>query len=55
MSITEAKHKRALNTAIKWLVTLQSPNLSRARKIDFFDCLASSPVHQAAYLEAEQL
>lgn len=43
------------NAAIEWLARLNGANLSEQQEQAFFAWLAESPLHQAAYLEAEQL
>lgn len=43
------------NAAIEWLARLNGTNLSEQQEQAFFAWLAESPLHQAAYLEAEQL
>lgn len=43
------------NAAIEWLARLNAANLSEQQEQAFFAWLAESPLHQAAYLEAEQL
>lgn len=47
--------KRAENEAIKWLAKLNASNLAPADEADFFDWLNASPLHQAAYIKAEEL
>lgn len=43
------------NAAIEWLARLNAANLSEQQEQAFFAWLEESPLHQAAYLEAEQL
>lgn len=50
------EHKQELEqTASNWLVKLQSPELSEAQEKAFFAWLEASPMHQAAYIRAEQI
>lgn len=41
--------------AIKWLARLNSPELSKEEETTFFNWLGSSPLHQAAFIKAEDL
>lgn len=43
------------DAALEWLVRLNSNNLSEQQEQAFFAWLEESPLHQVAYLEAEQL
>lgn len=43
------------NAAVEWIARLNATNLSEQQEQAFFAWLAQSPLHQAAYLEAEQL
>jgi transmembrane sensor len=51
---TSLKHE-AENDAITWLAKLNSPQLTPAQEQEFMQWLESSPLHQAAYIKAEQL
>jgi transmembrane sensor len=51
---TSLKHE-AENDAITWLTKLNSPQLTSAQEQEFMQWLESSPLHQAAYIKAEQL
>ena len=46
---------RAENEAIAWLAKLNAPDLSPADEARFFEWLNASPLHQAAYIKAEEL
>ena len=43
------------NVAISWLTKLQSSDLSPEQEEAFFRWLKASPLHQKAYIYAEQL
>ena len=55
MAIKRKLPQRDLDAAMAWLVRLNSPALTPAEETQFFVWLEASPVHQAAYLKAEQL
>lgn len=55
MSKNRFMAKRAENEAIQWLVRLNSPQLSDADEQAFMHWLGASPLHQAAYIKAEEL
>lgn len=47
--------EQAEQAAIRWLVRLNSPDLGESEKDSFFAWLNASPLHQAAYIKAEDL
>ena len=49
------QHQDPKDTAIEWLVRLQSPQLSDIEQKQFFSWLEESQENQQAYIEAEQL
>ena len=55
MSRKNAGLTRAENEAIAWLAKLNAPDLSPADEARFFEWLNASPLHQAAYIKAEEL
>src|SRR5690606_1614151 len=55
MAITAAQRKLIDQAASYWFVTLQSPVLTPEQEKTFFAWLESSPLHQAAYIRAEQI
>ncbi|PCK09589.1 MAG: hypothetical protein COA42_03520 [Alteromonadaceae bacterium] len=50
-----SKYRKLDQQALDWLVRLQSPELDKASEAEFFQWLAKSPGHQAAYIKAESL
>jgi transmembrane sensor len=55
MKKTDASQRYVENQAMEWLVKLNNPNLSDADIETFNQWLAESPMHQAAYIKAEQI
>lgn len=55
MKKTSPSGSKAEEQAIKWLARLNASDLSAQDEQTFMDWLAASPVHQAAYIKAEQL
>ena len=55
MKKTDASQRYIENQAVEWLVKLNNPNLSDTDIEKFNQWLAESPVHQAAYIKAEQI
>lgn len=47
--------RQAEDSAIVWLAKLNSPDLTQAEQDAFFAWVEASPLHQAAYIKAEQL
>lgn len=55
MKKTDALQRYIENQAMEWLVKLNNPNLADADIEKFNQWLAESPMHQAAYIRAEQI
>jgi len=55
MKKTDASQRYVENHAMEWLVKLNNPNLSDLEIEKFNQWLAESPMHQAAYIRAEQI
>lgn len=55
MSNNQFMARRAEDEAIQWLARLNSPQLSDADEQAFMQWLETSPLHQAAYIKAEEL
>jgi transmembrane sensor len=55
MKKTDALQRYIENQAMEWLVKLNNPNLADAEIQQFNQWLVESPMHQAAYIRAEQI
>ncbi len=55
MSTNKIHLKRAQDEAINWLARLNSSHLNAAEEQEFTKWLEASPLHQAAYIKAEEL
>ena len=53
--IRQKRLRQIENTAIEWLVRLSAPELTEQQREAFFTWLNASPLHQAAYIKAEDL
>ena len=55
MSSAKKISNTTIDTALKWLVKLESPSLSDSDKEAFYEWLNTSYEHQAAYIHAEKI
>lgn len=53
--IRQKRLRQIENTAIEWLVQLSASELTEQQREAFFSWLNASPLHQAAYIKAEDL